>query len=195
MTEQELQAILQSDMKLWDAAETTEAGNTIVKTLNLPYGIGRKEVTLEGLDNASARRSALESFGNYIRGVIEDKIGEESVTARAIQKAARASDGSSHSPDVIGVDISRPGGTQPVLPTEMVDTEAVETFDVFTSGPEALADRIAALRETITVYEGHLETLKFQLRAGVVLQELYHDASTHKKTPQPVKGAALKEED
>ena len=77
MTEQELQQILNSDMKLWELAETIEASdNAVTKVLDLPYGIGITEVTLEGLSDGSKRREACGSFGEYIRGLVNTAIGD-----------------------------------------------------------------------------------------------------------------------
>jgi len=87
----ELNEILQSDMKLWDIAEktTNDKGQLIVKT-ELPHGIGEFVITFEGVTNGLKRRAAAEQWAANIRGAIDEAVGDEAVTARAEQAAARA---------------------------------------------------------------------------------------------------------
>lgn len=92
---------MNSDMQLWDAAESKDlGGGQVEKTITLPWGIGATSVVLEGMTDAGKRRAAVGAYGEYIRGVIDDKIGEQNVTARAKQKAASASDDSSREDDL-----------------------------------------------------------------------------------------------
>jgi hypothetical protein len=91
LTEENIGAILHSDMKLWDSAESESVGEgKVKKTLVLPYGIGKTEVTLEGLTDGNKRRQALGQYGDYIRGVIKDRTSDDAVESRAKQAAARA---------------------------------------------------------------------------------------------------------
>ena len=76
MNEQQLHAILQSDMKLWETAETTmDNEGTITKVIDLPYGIGEYSVTIEGVTNAEKRRAAVTGFGGSVRDVVGRVIG------------------------------------------------------------------------------------------------------------------------
>lgn len=94
MTEQELQDILQSDMRLWETAGTKDnTGESVTKVMDLPYDIGLTEVTLQGLTDAGKRRDAVSSFGNYVRSLVDEKVGEAAELereAKALQKAAMA---------------------------------------------------------------------------------------------------------
>ena len=179
MNEQELQSILNSDMKLWDRAETIEEGTTLIKVLDLPYGIGRTEIRLEGIDDAIKRRGALESFGEYIRGIVENKIGEESITARAQSKAALAGPAAS----------DNYGGRAPTVETEpggapTFSKSAMAPLDAFDFSAEALASRRDELSKLGDDYTGRLEALRLQIQAVDAVIELYKDgSSTHKKTP------------
>jgi hypothetical protein len=107
MTKSEIMSILQSDMKLWDSAATTDMGDgTLIKTLDLPFGLGETTITLEGLTNGLKRRSAVEQYGGYIRGLIEECINDEAITARAQQAAAKTSEDTS--PIYVGHEADRP---------------------------------------------------------------------------------------
>jgi hypothetical protein len=88
LQEEDVYAIMQSDMKLWEQASTTHEGNAIVKQLILPFGIGEFSVKFEGVDNGIKRRAAAEQWGAMVRERIKDRIDDESVTARAKQAAA-----------------------------------------------------------------------------------------------------------
>jgi len=181
-------------MKLWDMAETTEDGTAVIKVLDLPYDIGRVEVRMEGLSDGPARRSALEGFGNYIRERVDNKIGEDSVTARAQQKAASVSNTAGQLLGGAGDDSTRPGGEITDFATEMADTEAVETSNALTLSPEALALRARWIRGTIEEVATNLDALKRELEGLNAYLEVFN-ASTHKKTPQPSEDATLEGED
>jgi hypothetical protein len=88
LQEEEIFAIMQSDMKLWEQSTTTHEGNAIVKQLILPFAIGEFTVRFEGVDNGIKRRAAAEQWGAMVRERIKDRIDDESVTARAQQAAA-----------------------------------------------------------------------------------------------------------
>ena len=91
LTVEEIQSIMQSDMKLWETADTEQPTPTsITKSLNLPYGIGETSVTLEGLTDAGSKKGAVAGYGDYIRNLIRDRTDDEAVEARAKQAAARA---------------------------------------------------------------------------------------------------------
>ena len=105
MTIDELRAILQSDFSLWEQSQTLDEDEKgLTKTVMLPYNIGQFTIRFEGINNAETRRGAVAAWGDSIRDAVETAIGEESVSARAAQKAARASyddggDGGLGSPD------------------------------------------------------------------------------------------------
>jgi hypothetical protein len=175
MNEQELREILQSDMKLWDRAETTEEGNTVTKVLDLPYGIGRTEVRLEGLDNGAARRSACEGFGSYIRDIVNERIGDESVTARAKQAAAKASEDTGGVPDESGDDSARRGWEDDGGAASVPDSETVASHDVITFDVTAMGNRANAIRERLAVYAEDMDTLRRELRGIEAYLEVYND--------------------
>ena len=73
-----------------DAATTEDNGKgTLIKSLDLPFGIGETNVTIEGLTDAGKKRNAVSQFGEYIRGLIKERIDDEAVTARAKAAAER----------------------------------------------------------------------------------------------------------
>jgi len=86
MNEEQLKKILHSDMKLWEAAQEEDGE----KFLELPFGVGRVAISLEGIDDGAKRAAAVGSFGDYIRGRVADRISDEGITARVGSKAARA---------------------------------------------------------------------------------------------------------
>jgi hypothetical protein len=92
MNETELRSILHSDFKLWARADTEEDGSTLTKTIELPYNIGTFTLSFKGINNAEGRRNAAGIWGVSIREAVENAIGEESVTARAAQRAAQVSE-------------------------------------------------------------------------------------------------------
>jgi hypothetical protein len=88
LTKEEVYAIMQSDMKLWEVASTESDGNDITKRLTLPMGIGEVAIQFTGVDNAIKRRAAAEQWGATIREAIRDVIDDDAITARAKQQAA-----------------------------------------------------------------------------------------------------------
>ncbi len=185
MNEEQLRAILHSDMKLWDAC-AEENGE---RFLELPYGIGRVAISMEGIDDGAKRAAAVGSFGDYIRSQVEDKIGNDAVTARAQQRAADDLDASRKPPVYGGIDNS-PGrmDVESREVSNLSDQETVATPNVLTTGPKELARQTAELAERIKDYESHLDTLRFQLKAGLVLLEMYNDAPKNEKSRQPSEG-------
>ncbi len=185
MNEAQLRAILHSDMKLWDAC-TEENGE---RFLELPHGIGRVAISMEGIDDGAKRAAAVGSFGDYIRSQVKDKVGEEAVTARAKQKAADTLDAGGEPSVERGIDNTTVGlGWEPGNFSEVSDKETVAAPNVLTTGPEELARQTDELRERIALTESHLDTLRFQLRAGMVLLEMYNDAPKNEKSRQPSEG-------
>ncbi len=179
MNEEQLRAILHSDMKLWDAC-AEENGE---RFLELPHGIGRVAISMEGIDDGQKRAAAVGSFGDYIRSQVENKIGNEAISSRAKQKAADNLDRDGE--DVVGSgDDNSPGGVARATGqvSEVFDQEAMATPNVLTTGPEELARQTDELRERIALTESHLDTLRFQLRAGMVLLEMYNDAPKNEKS-------------
>jgi len=183
MNEKELRAILQSDMKLWDAAEESEEGGVLTKTIDLPYGLGETKVSFEGINDGASRRGALAGFGDYIRDLINDKIGDESVTARAKQNAAKASYDASQLPVEQSNDSSpgRVGGVSQQV-QEASNKEAMATHDELGVNPEGMALRAAWVRGTIEETAANLDALRRELEGLEAYLEIFN-APTHKKTP------------
>lgn len=103
MDKQEALNSMNSDHRLWEKAETKDlGGGRIEKVLTLPWGIGETRVTLEGMTDAGKRRAAVSGYGEYIRGVIEEAISDDAVTARAEQAAARAKQDDSGDSIILG---------------------------------------------------------------------------------------------
>jgi hypothetical protein len=180
MNEKELRAILHSDMKLWDSAEEKDGERFI----ELPYGIGRVGVSLEGIDNGQKRAAAVGSFGEYIRGRVNDAIGDESVTARAKQDAAKASYDAGQLPVEQSNDSSpgRVGGVSDQV-QEAANKEAMATPNELGVNPEGMALRAAWVRGTIEETAANLDALRRELEGLEAYLEIFN-APTHKKTPE-----------
>lgn len=165
MNEQELNSILQSDMALWENASTepSESGS-ITKVIDLPYGIGRTEVTLGGMDNAIGKRAALSAFGDYIRELIRDRTDDEAVEARAKQAAARAK--SEDSEDSVQ---GSPQGVSDTASVQEAVEESGEAHEVYapesTGLRETLTTRRLTLTEGIKEAEANLAVWRIELRA------------------------------
>lgn len=165
LSKREIIDVMQSDMKLWDMAETEEsAPGTVVKTLNLPLGIGEYTVTIEGLKDAGKKRDALASYGAHIRGLIKERIDDEAITARAKAAAAR-------SESVGGGDSVRddPAGV-PVPPREAPPNEEASQAYAETTTDDAdfgatLIARRASLKERIGRVEVDLARWRKELKA------------------------------
>lgn len=176
MNENEFRSIMFSDQKLWDFAETTdETPNSLTKSINVPWGIGTIDVTLEGTNNASGRRAAFEGFGNYIRDLIKERTSDESVTARAKQSDVRDAE----------LSLEQPNPLQ--IPDTFASTNIAEA-----SSPTAIANRADLVENKITRLVQTLEELRLELKGLNAFLEVY-DASAHKKTPQPDKATASKD--
>lgn len=158
MNKEELLNIMQSDFKLWERAVEEEVSEGVItKTLNLPYGIGEYSLTFEGMNDAGARRNAVGIFGECVRKEIENKIDDDSVTARAAQKAAR-----------VGQDSSR------VLGEVRDDSEGGQKEDVAAangapavveSGSADFATILSGLRRGIAEYERQLTVWRREAKA------------------------------
>jgi hypothetical protein len=111
LTEEEVYAIMNSDIKLWEKSTTEAKGVNITKALILPFGIGEMRVEFQGVDNGLKRRAAAEQWGAMVRQRVKDKIDDESITARAKQQAAiRESERESES--VVGPDSQHGNGDE-----------------------------------------------------------------------------------
>jgi len=93
LTEDEVYAIMQSDIKLWERASTEQKGDSITKRMFLPFGIGEVAVEFQGVNNGITRRGAAEQWGGIIRDRVKERIDDEAITARAqLAAALRASE-------------------------------------------------------------------------------------------------------
>jgi len=156
--------LMNSDMKLWDAATTVDNGKgTLVKSLDLPFGIGETNVTIEGLTDAGKKRNAVSQFGEYIRGLIKERIDDEAVTARA--KAAAQKAEQDDSSDSLRDGSERVQDTRRKAPTYPPAVEAHEEDVAEDAGLGAtLAARRASLVERIGRVETNLTLWRKELR-------------------------------
>lgn len=92
LTQDEVYAIMQSDIQLWERATTTADGNSITKRLILPFGIGEVAVEFQGVDSGVKRRAAAEQWGAIVRDRVKERIDDESITQRARIAAATGDD-------------------------------------------------------------------------------------------------------
>ena len=160
--------IMQSDMKLWDMADTKEQKNgRVTKTLSLPWGIGEVVVELEGMTDARKRRAAVEGYGQYIRDLIKERIDDEAITSRA--KAAAARSEQADSKDRGGVSADGAGGvpqdsraSPTIQSTDEEDTRDVEDNDYFRA---ALAAREAKLERRIERAEADIARWDNEIKA------------------------------
>jgi hypothetical protein len=159
--------MLNHDMKLWDMAEESPGANPgeITKTLRgIPWGIGELEVTLSGITSADARRSAIATFADYVRGGIDERINDEAVEARAAQAAALAREDTGDIPvDVGGNTGSGEVATRTGEVQEAPREGAVQTLGVPPRGDADPAARLLELRGYIDDTEG----LVAEARAGI----------------------------
>jgi len=188
LTEAAIQAIMQSDMKLWELAQTEEpTPGVIIKSLDLPFGIGPVEIRMEGITDAGSRRNAVSQFAEYVRSVIADKTDDEAVEARAIQAAARVEQRDSESSLR-----SSPGGvpnTRPVKETIQGAAEAQQELAEASAGLGAtLATRRTTLDGLIGRAEDNLTRWRAEARALdaalAVLKEDAHGTPADTGTPE-----------
>ena len=181
MDEKELRAILNSDFKLWNAADTVEEGNVVTKTIELPYGIGPFTLSFEGAADAKGRRNATSIFGQSVRDAVEERISEESITARAAQKAAMASEDS-------GGGDSGDGGDTPGS-GDVSTQEAVSAFGTATTFDTDPARRLHELRELAAKHSLESKRLLTEAKALEAYLEIIKNAgSTEGKTSQETDG-------
>lgn len=195
MNEQEFQAILNSDSKLWDHATTEIVGpNAIKKTITIPWGIGEKVVTLEGTGDAKGKREAFSAFGGYVRELVDDRIGDEAVEERAKQAASKAL----RDADQLSMEQSADSGagglgqvSQGVQ--EAPDKGAVQTFGGPSVGGEGPAARLARLRAERSAAEDFVGEATIEIEALNAYMEILN-APAHKKAPHIREDAALRED-
>lgn len=136
MDADKLRGILNSDFKLWSEASTAVDEGVVTKTILLPHGIGEFTLVFEGADNAQGRRNAAGIWGKSIRDAVDNAVGEESVSARAAQGAARTStndgdDGRRSSTDA-----------HDAAAATILAAEAVSTFGEVTSSYAVACDKL-----------------------------------------------------
>lgn len=137
---------MNSDYKLWEKAESKDlGGGRVEKTLHLPWGIGEVSVTLEGMSDAGKRRAAVSGYGEYIRGVVNEAISDEAVSARAKQAAARVEQRDSEDSVIVG------GGTRvrDAAVQAPTDAEAGEAHEGNATKPVGLRETLLARRSEI----------------------------------------------
>jgi len=181
MNEQEFLGLMQSDNKLWAlSVPTVGLEGSETRCINVPWGIGVVEVTFEGTDDAAGRRAAFSAFGDYIRGLVKDRIDDDAITARAEQVTPKPSDEDGRWAD---------DGGSSGQGEEAADKETVETPAKVDLSPEGLANYLTELKDARDLINNRIsESLELKeanntLIATVesVLEGL--NASTHKKTP------------
>jgi hypothetical protein len=166
----QLRAIYQSDFKLWESASTVEEGSVITKTLDLPYGIGEVTLGFEGVKDAAGRRNAAGVWGQAVRDAIDNAVGEESVSARAAQKAARVStdDGGYGGPSEPRQDDARQEEVpaEEAVPTlggpSTLSTEPSNRLDELRDFRNQLAKRIKGLDLEIKALQAYVEVMNAQ---------------------------------
>lgn len=174
MTETEFLAILASDSKLWELAGTNVNEDGMTKTLDIPWGIGKIEVTLEGVDNAAGRRAAFSAFGDYVRGLVDDKTSDDAVTAKAEQALARAGSEPDRLPDSGRTGIGRPA--------PLPDQETMATYDVPATLSADPANRLSELRRAVRGAEDFVAKTLVEIKALEAYVEIIN-ASAHKEAP------------
>ena len=159
-------ALMQSDMKMWETAETEElGGGKVKKTINLPFGIGEVSVTLEGMTDGIKRRGAVSSYGEYIRGIIDECINDEAITARAQQDVAAARGAADRLHDE---DAASAGGGSPVPNAPPVPAHG----EVFIPTAETIVVRIDDLERELRDCEARSRTLRRELNALNAFKEV-----------------------
>ena len=170
-----LRAILQSDFKLWENAETEVDGTAVIKTIDLPYNIGPFTLRFEGVDSGSKTRAAAEMWGASVRAEVDSQIGEESVTSRAAQKAALA---------LPPTDIYHGGdGDGEAKSGQVPDEETVPTYgqDALTTGDD-IVDRLVRIRARIAGNKKALDRDSRELRALEAFKEVLDGDQTEVPT-------------
>lgn len=164
MNEIEFLQIMQSDSKLWDYAETVQDGGAVTKTLQVPWGIGEVSVTLEGMGDVNGRRAAFSAFGEYIRGLVNDRISEEAITARAEQADKRTGATSDRQPDSTS--------PSPEESAEILSKEAVEAHDGPSTYSADPSIRLVELRAASDRAKAFIESTETEVRALEAYMEI-----------------------
>jgi hypothetical protein len=178
MNETETYDIMQSDMKLWEAAAKapTQNGNAMLLTLELPWGIGKTEITLEGLASAEGKRNAVGVYGQLIRDLIADRTADEAVTARS-KLAAAASSEAADSRD--GGHGAAEGGGEEIPRAEAGRAHG----EIFIPTGETVDLRIDELQGAIREDEDRLASHRRELRGLIAFKEAMNYAPTIQDTP------------
>lgn len=171
LTVQEALGIMQSDNGLWNRAEKRQGKDGLELVLDLPWGIGTAPVTLQGTDNAKGRRNAVSAYGDYIRGIIKERIDDDEVTSRARAAAARHEQADSDSSGSGIYTGERDKGQSSVQ--EAAPSQSKQTHD-------RSAKRSVGLRETLTSrrleIEDDIEFFRARIaEADTELKELYRE--------------------
>lgn len=186
MNEQELNEVLQSDIRLWEVADTVQhPDGAVTKTLDLPYGIGVTEVRLEGMTDGIKRKAAFESYGNYIRGLVHEQTDDGAIQARAEAAAARSKQ--DNRTDSLLVDR---GGAPLTADTPSDVPGAEEPYGGHADGNAGLGATLIAQRTALAAKvgraEANLATWRRELKAldaaCKALEE--DDAPTDTRTPE-----------
>ena len=178
----ELNMILQSDMKLWEMADrltTTKQGQLVVKT-ELPHGIGEFVITFEGVTDGIKRRAAAEEWGANVRAAVDEAIGEESVTARAQQAAARVGRDTDQLHDVTGYDPEGPE-TVPDGPPVQAYEEAPD------SAGESIASRYDRLKREAEYHLTRTREIAVELKALAAYMEVMNAIEVPEATTDDAK--------
>ncbi len=122
----------------------------VEKTITLPWGIGEHTVTLEGMNDAGTRRGAVSTYGEYIRGLIDERINDESVTSRAQAAVGRSEQADSE--DSIGVSGGLGVRNETVQAQSGATTE--EVYQESVEGPADFGDDLVARRASL---DGRIE--------------------------------------
>jgi hypothetical protein len=157
--------MIQSDMKLWEFVETEEPEpGKLIKTVYLPFGIGKTVVNLEGLTDGIKRGAAVAQYGAHIRAVIKNRTDDEAITMRVKQASAKPRPSDSTS-SVVG----DAGGVQEQEAEEENLQGTAPAHEEHDAGViqfgEALVAQRAALHDRITRAEDDLARWKREWNA------------------------------
>lgn len=149
--------IMNSDFKLWEAAtETPIAQGVVEKTIDLPWGIGPVTVRMEGMNDAAKRREAVGAYGEYIRNLIDDRINDESVTARAKAAAAKTEPVDSEDGDGVGGPERVRGGAGEAEVPQAANEEADRVHEQAAEGALSFRETLVARRVEVDGRIGRL---------------------------------------
>lgn len=177
MKPSELRPIINSDFQLWEAASTIEDEGVLTKEIDLPYGIGSFVLNFQGVDDATGRRNAAAMWGQAIRDIVDETIGDEAVTARAAQRAA-----------LTGEDDGAYGGPSESYPDdakgeEILNEEAVQASGIPTTFSANPSNRLDELRGARDAHTKAARQLDREIAALTAYMEVMNDPTTD-ETPQ-----------